>query len=440
LQATSQTPNLSEWLERLEQRSPEARVDLGLDRVQQVLDHLKPDLSRCVTITVGGTNGKGSCVSFLESIYRQAGHRCLAFTSPHLLVFAERFRLNGNHVEDGILAQALSAVELARGDIQLTYFEHIALAAFFLADVLEPSVLILEVGLGGRLDAVNAVDADVSIITSIDLDHQQWLGQTRSDIAREKSGIARAGRPLILAEQDPPAGMLEGLIGVGANIRRAGQQLNWQWRANRLDIQVELNDTTQLFNDLEPGIPGHHQGGNLTAAIAAVLELRSDRHVSADQIHAGVADARLPGRFQKVLDQPMCVVDVAHNPSSARSLRDQLQGYDGRSLAVFAALGDKPIEQIVKVLDDQIDHWFFAGLDTSRGLSAEQAIERIDPTTLRGSHDAVESVEQALDLALAQARTSGHVPPDRIIVFGSFLTAAAAISHLKTLQAAEHYG
>ena len=433
-----ESASLQRWLEKLEQRSPEAEIKLGLERVHQVLGRLVPDFSDIKIITVGGTNGKGSAVRFLESIYTTAGYSCLAYTSPHLLTFAERFRLNGENIHDQAIVESLAAVERARDEIALTYFEHITLAAFHLADRLRPSVLLLEVGLGGRLDAVNAVDADVAIITSIGLDHQAWLGNTRAKIAREKAGIARAGKPLILAEKKIPEGMLETLSAHRADVRLAGRAFDWRWSGQGVSVNIRQGQTTLRFNALQPGIRGRHQSGNAAAALAAVAELQNERPVNEAAIRSGIANARLPGRFQQVLQQPACYVDVAHNPASVRALRAQLEssdgaGFNGTTRAVFAALRDKNIAAIVRVLADQIDHWYIAGLNGPRALPVDELQALIATTAVQAPLDALKSVPEALDRALADARRAKNAQHDRIVVFGSFITAAAAIRHLKHL-------
>ncbi|MEM7053834.1 MAG: folylpolyglutamate synthase/dihydrofolate synthase family protein [Pseudomonadota bacterium] len=423
---------LQQWLNRLEQRSPEARIKLGLERVQQVLDRLAPDFSDTKIITVGGTNGKGSTVRFLESIYTTAGYRCLAYTSPHLLEFAERFRLDGENLADDRIVEALDVVERTRGEIVLTYFEHVTLAAFYLAGWLKPAVLLLEVGLGGRLDAVNAVDADVAIITSIGLDHQAWLGNTRAEIAYEKAGIARVGKPLLLMEKQPPEGMLDTLTEYGADIHRAGWDLNWRWTGALINVQVQNTEELVTFTELKPGLPGRHQAGNVTAAIAAALELLPSLPVSKADIYNGIAQARLAGRFQQVLEHPPCYIDVAHNPASVRALRAQLDGFDGTTRAVFAAFRDKNIAAMIRSISGRIDHWYVAGLNGPRGQSGNELNALFETMPVHATVDAVKSVPDALELALADARRAPTAQHERIVVFGSFITAAIAIRHLKT--------
>ncbi|MDT8449760.1 MAG: Mur ligase family protein [Wenzhouxiangellaceae bacterium] len=435
---THPRPGLDEMLRMLDARTPPERIELGLERVRRVFDRLAPDLSGIRVVTVGGTNGKGSTVAFIESIARAAGRTTLAYTSPHVSRFSERFRAAGEPLEDGAIADALAAVEAARGQVDLTWFEHVTLAAFVLAARTRPGWLLLEVGLGGRLDAVNIVDADVAVITSIGMDHQGWLGNTRAEIAREKCGIARRGRPVIVAETRPPPGMLEELAAIGTEIVRAGEHFDWRWRDGRLDATVG----DRRFAGLEPGLAGRHQGGNAAAAIAAVLALAPD--IGADAVAAGIGAARLPGRFQCIARDPDVIVDVAHNPAAVRKLAAALDRLPGGKLAVFAALGDKDVAGMVRAIDERIECWYLAGLDAPRGLSASELAERAgfraddQAGAEAGARvKALESVAEALAAARADARADARgacAPGQCVVVFGSFLTAAAAIETMQRMN------
>ena len=423
--------SLAGMLRRLEQRAPQSRIELGLDRVRKVLDRQRLDLAGTRIVSVAGTNGKGSTVAFLESIAARAGLESMAFTSPHLVAFGERFRLCGQPLPDDEIAGALGAVERARGDIELTWFEHVTLAGFELAARRCPDWLIAEVGMGGRLDAVNAVDADVSVITSIGLDHQRFLGRTRAAIAREKCGIARTGRPAIVAEKKLPDGMLQTLEATGAQVSLAGRDFDWRWRSEKLDIRLG----SRMIGGLSPGLAGRHQGGNAAAAAAAALVLApalSDREIA-----DGLAGAQLAGRFQRVAVAPDVIVDVAHNPAAARVLAAQLERLPGDKVAVFAALEDKDVAGIVRPLAGAFRRWFVANLDVPRGLRAAELIERMRGLPVGGRPEALESVADALaaaresceaDRASKCAPAGG--PAHTIIVFGSFYTVAAALQAL----------
>src|SRR6056297_139951 len=425
---TESSASLDGMLRRLEQRAPQTRIDLGLGRVRQVLERQRLDFGNTRIVSVAGTNGKGSTVAFLEAIAARAGLRAFAFTSPHLLAFGERFRYLGQPLPDDEIASGLRAVERARDDIALTWFEHVTLAAFELAARRRPDWLIAEVGMGGRLDAVNALDADVAVITSIGLDHQRFLGRTRAAIAGEKCGIARPGRPAIVAEKNLPDGMLAKLEAIGARVSLAGRDLDWRWRSGKLGIRVG----DRRIADLSPGLAGRHQGGNAAAATAAALALAPS--LSDSEIAEGLAAARLAGRFQRVAVSPDVIVDVAHNPAAARVLAAQLEGLSGKKIAVFAALEDKDVAGIVRPLAGVFRRWFTATLDVPRGLRGSDLVERMRGLPVGDRPEALESVADALAAARKACETdraSADSATDTIIVFGSFYTVAAALQALE---------
>ena len=418
--------HLDAMLQHIERRAPQSGIELGLERVRRVLERLAPRLDGTRIASIAGTNGKGSTVAFLEAIAARAGITTLAFTSPHLVAFGERFRFNGNPGDDDEIAEALRAVERARGRIALTWFEHVTLAAFVLAARKSPDWLILEVGMGGRLDAVNVLDADVAVITSIGLDHQRFLGPTRAAIAREKCGIARAGRPVIVAEKRLPEGMLARLEEMQADIRLAKRDFDWRWQAG----QVTLRLGERVVRGIVPGLAGRHQAGNAAAAAGAALALDSGLYDRC--IVDGLANARLAGRFQRVArapdasDAPDVIVDVAHNPAAARALAAQLERVPGEKLAVFAALEDKDIAGIVRPLAATFRRWYAATLDVPRGLPAGELVERMGALRADRRVEALESVSDALEAAGAACRSE-----QTIVVFGSFMTAAAALRALE---------
>ena len=416
--------HLDAMLQHIERRAPQSGIELGLERVRRVLERLAPRLDGTRIASIAGTNGKGSTVAFLEAIAARAGITTLAFTSPHLVAFGERFRFNGNPGDDDEIAEALRAVERARGRIALTWFEHVTLAAFVLAARKSPDWLILEVGMGGRLDAVNVLDADVAVITSIGLDHQRFLGPTRAAIAREKCGIARAGRPVIVAEKRLPEGMLARLEEMQADIRLAKRDFDWRWQAG----QVTLRLGERVVRGIVPGLAGRHQAGNAAAAAGAALAL--DPGLYDRCIVDGLANARLAGRFQRVArapDAPDVIVDVAHNPAAARALAAQLERVPGEKLAVFAALEDKDIAGIVRPLAATFRRWYAATLDVPRGLPAGELVERMGALRADRRVEALESVSGALEAARAACRSE-----QTIVVFGSFMTAAAALRALNS--------
>jgi dihydrofolate synthase/folylpolyglutamate synthase len=420
---TAPSRTLAEWLAYIERQHPES-IELGLERVRDVAARMQLARPAPRVITVAGTNGKGSTVAFIESIARAAGWKVGAYTSPHLLAYNERVRIDGSDARDDALVTAFEAVEAARGTTALTYFEYGTLAALWLFERRDLDLAVLEVGLGGRLDAVNVVDADVAVVTTVDLDHQDWLGNDRESIGREKAGIARAGRPLVLGEDDPPSSVLGHAYAIGAPAIRAGCDFffefrddgRWQWRELGIELDLPM-----------PGLAAPSQLRNAATAIAALRALDGD---IPDVAHArGVADARLAGRLQSFdHDGIEVVVDVAHNPQAARELAAWLQRAParGRTFAVFAALGDKDIAGIVAALASGIDAWFIAGLADAgpRGLHLKAFLERLRGTA--AAHGTgFDTVTQALAAAVAQASAG-----DRVLVFGSFHTAAAALASL----------
>lgn len=412
---------LPEWLAYIERQHPQD-IAMGLERVRAVAARMRLTKPAKHVITVGGTNGKGSTVAFIEAIARAAGWRVGSYTSPHLLRYNERVRIDGEEAGDADLVTAFAAVEAARGDTALTYFEYGTLAALWLFQQAKLELAVLEVGLGGRLDAVNLVDADVAVITTVDIDHTDWLGNDREAIGAEKAGIARPWKPLVLGEIDPPSSVLRRAYAIGANALRAGSDFfhdpidadRWRWRDVGTELQLPL-----------PQLRAPVQRANAATAIAALRALR--RSLPRSAYAEGIAAARLRGRLQPcVRDGVEVLVDVGHNPQAARELAAALQAQPvaGRICAVFAALADKDAAGVVEALAAQVDAWYLAGLSGSRGQSAAQLRARLAGTAAAEAGLA-ESVAQALQSALAQAQ-----PGDRVLVFGSFHTAAEALHWL----------
>jgi dihydrofolate synthase/folylpolyglutamate synthase len=414
---------LAQWLSHIERQHPQA-IAMGLERVQDVAARLSLGRPAKHVITVGGTNGKGSTVAFIEAIARAAGWRVGAYTSPHLLAYNERVRIDGHDADDATLVAAFDAVEAARGEVALTYFEYGTLAALWLFQQREIDLAILEVGLGGRLDAVNIIDPDVAVITTVDLDHQDWLGDDREAIGAEKAGIARAWKPLVLGEDDPPSSVLGRAYAIGASTWRAGSDFfferidaaHWQWR--ELDCELTLP---------MPRLAAPSQLRNAATAIAALRALDVD--IADFAFAAGIAAASVPGRLQREQrDGVEIVVDVGHNPQAARELASWLRQTPspGRTFAVFAALGDKDITGVAGALADDVDAWFLAGLADAgpRGLDVDAFAQRLAGTAAGAGRRSV-TVAEALTAARAEAGIA-----DRILVFGSFHTAAAALRAL----------
>lgn len=422
---TARPLTLSDWLTYIEQQHP-ASIDMGLDRVRSVAQAMGLAQPGAHTIVVGGTNGKGSTVAFIEAIAQAAGWRVGAYTSPHLLRYNERVRIDGQDVSDAALIAAFNAIEDARGSTTLTYFEYGTLAALQVFGTAGLDLAVLEVGLGGRLDAVNIIDADVAVITTVDIDHSDWLGEDREAIGAEKAGIIRGWKPVILGETDPPSSVLARAYLLGANAIRGGSDFfadvidaqHWRWRDVGFRIDLPM-----------PSLRGPIQLRNAASAIAALRTL--DMPLPRAAISAGVANARIRGRLQQVeRDGVAVLVDVGHNPQAARELAIALNAAPvaGRTVAVFAALQDKDAVGVVQALGEQVQDWHLAGLEGARAQTATALQARLHDTAA-ASGTCHASVADALHAALA-----GSEAGDRVLVFGSFHTAAQA---LQWLDAAE---
>ncbi len=416
---------LSEWLEYIQAQHPKT-IAMGLERARAVAERMPLAKPARHVITVGGTNGKGSTVAFVEAIARAAGWRVGAYTSPHLLRYNERVRIDGHDADDAALVEAFAAVEAARGDVLLTYFEYGTLAALWLFARSELDLAILEVGLGGRLDAVNLVDPDVAVVTTVDLDHRDWLGDTIEAIGAEKVGIARAWKPLVIGDDDPPSSVLGHAYAIGASAVRIGcdffferdedDEQRWRWREIGCELELPM-----------PHLAAPVQLRNAAVAIAALRALPVDLPEAA--FVDGVRAARIAARLQRFeRDGVEIVVDVGHNPQAARALAAWLDATPagGATHAVFAALGDKDVAGVVAALANRIDRWWLAGLDDAgpRGLTVDAFAERLAGTAAATGHRSASVAE-----ALAAARREAS-PGARILVFGSFHTAAAALDAL----------
>lgn len=406
------------WLSLLESRHGTA-IDLGLDRVGQVWARLAGPMSS-VVITVGGTNGKGSVCAYLEGILLEAGYRVGLYTSPHLLRFNERIRLNGKEVDDDSLIEALTVVEGARAGVALTYFEHATLAAMVLFRRQPLDVVILEVGLGGRLDAVNLFEPDCAVVVQVDLDHMEFLGRDREAIGREKAGIFRSARPAICADADPPASLLAHAEAIGAVLLRNGPD----YQAERAEGSWLCRIGPRSYPALpHPVMKGSHQIDNAAAAIAALDALRIRLPVPMLAIRRGLVQASVPGRFQVIGIAPLRVLDVAHNPHAARALAGCLRQVStpGRRLAVLALLADKDADGVIAPLVGLIDQWYLAGLAGPRGQSAERLAGYLQA---RGQAYAV--YPDSVSAWQAACRAVG--PADTIAAFGSFHTVAEVLA------------
>lgn len=422
------THSLADWLSYLESLHPKT-MELGLDRVRTVAERLQANVGGGVKIIVGGTNGKGSTCAMLESIYLAAGYKTGMYTSPHLIDFNERIRIRGELATDEQIVAQLALIEAARGDVSLTYFEYTTLAALLLFKANQTDVAILEVGLGGRLDAVNIIDADCSIVTSVDIDHTQWLGDTREKIGWEKAHIFRKGRPAICSDPQPPQTVLDYAREIGADLWLFGHDFNYS--ADKQ--QWAFAGRHQRRNALAyPALRGANQLLNASAALAAIEALRDRLAVPQQSVRQGLIQAVLPGRFQIIPGQPTVVLDVAHNPHAAAVLAHNLDSmsYFPYTHAVTGMVNDKDCDEVIKKFGRKVDHWYCASLDGERGRSGEDIAQRIRnllPPDAEGlpTVTVFDSPAAAYDCAHSKASDN-----DRIVVFGSFLTVAAVLQHL----------
>ena len=411
--------NLAQWLDYQQTVHPRD-VALGLERVAEVSRRLGLGRPARRVITVGGTNGKGSTVAFIEAMARAAGLRVGAFTSPHLLRYNERIRVDGEDASDAALVAAFERIEAARAEVALTYFEFGTLAALVLMQDAGLDLAILEVGLGGRLDAVNIVDPDVAVITTVDLDHQDYLGDDREAIGAEKAGILRAGKPCVLAEKDPPSSVLRRAYALGAFAIRAYSDYlvdeiedGWRWREPGYQIDLP-----------HPGLEAPAQRGNAAAAIAALRAL--DLDVSDQALREGVRSARVPGRLQRLPGRPERVLDVAHNPQGAQQLGQWLAAHPApRTVVVFSALADKDIAGIVAPVAPYVAAWHLGPITDAgpRGLAVDELARRLAdqlPPEILHPHRCL------ADALAAAIRDAG--PDGRVLVYGSFHTVAEAMA------------
>ena len=425
---------LSDWLAHCEQLHPKS-IDMGLERVRAVADRMQIHFA-CPVITVAGTNGKGSTCAMLESILLQAGYRTGTYTSPHLVRFEERLRLSGDSVDAAELVASFEAVEKARvqndAAISLTYFEFSTLAILDVMARAKLDVVILEVGVGGRLDAVNIVDADCAIITSVDLDHMELLGTNRELIGREKAGIMRTGRPVVVSDPMPPQSVIDYATEIDADLWRFGvdfnvsgdkQQWGWAGRGRR-------------YSGLAyPALRGANQLVNAAGVLAALAAVRQRLPVTAQAVRNGLAFVELPGRFQIIPGQPALVLDVAHNPHSVAALTANLDamGYFPTTHAVFGAMADKDLATMLGKINPLIDKWYFTDLPTARAESGAGLLQKWQAQNSRKDATGLSfsDPQQALQAAISAAD-----PTDRIVVFGSFYTVGGILKDgLPRLQA-----
>ena len=428
----SEPSTLGAWLARLETLHPKP-IAMGLDRVAEVAQRLGATIG-CPVITVAGTNGKGSTCAMLESIARRAGYRTGLYTSPHLVRFNERVKLAGAEVDDATLVAAFGEVDTARlrapKPVPLTYFEFSTLAALAIFAAARLDVLVLEVGLGGRLDAVNIVDADVAVITAIDIDHVEYLGDTREAIGAEKAGIMRAGRVAVCGDADPPRSLLHRAQDIGAPLWRIGHE--YRYRVEGLQWRYEGPGGAR-YGLPHPALRGRYQLANAATALAALDALDARLPVSGGALRDGLVGVQLAGRFQVLPGRPATVLDVAHNPHAARALAATLDamGRFPRTFGVFGMLADKDVDGVIAALAPRIGVWHVATLPGPRGATGGHLALRLVAAGV-----AADDVRVFADIGEAwRAAEKAADEADRIAAFGSFLTVAAVLAAIRERDA-----
>ena len=414
---------LQEWLAWQEQLHPNP-IDLGLERAQRVLAELGLAKPPYRMLTVGGTNGKGSSVAFAEAMLRAGGYRVGAYTSPHILRYNERIRVEGADVSDAELCESFARIDQARGVMSLTYFEFGTLAAFDILARRGVEAAVLEVGLGGRLDAVNAVDPDAALVASVGLDHQDWLGPDRESIGYEKAGIYRRSRPAICGDREPPASLLQHAGSLGARLQLIDRDFDWRPEGERWTWRGRA----ATLHDLPaPALPGRIQYDNASAVIAALKSLDAVLPLTDQAIREGLMSAAVPARFQRVPGEVECVFDVAHNPDAARVLAANLAAMpaSGRTYGVMGMFRDKAAEEVAQALAPRLDRWYLGGLDGARGQNAKDLGKRVRTAVRAAAVGEYASVPEAYAAARRDAKSG-----DRVVVFGSFQTVASVLKDL----------
>jgi dihydrofolate synthase / folylpolyglutamate synthase len=413
--------SLPAWLAYLETLHPKA-IALGLDRVGVVYERLHARLE-CPVVTVAGTNGKGSTCAMLEAMLHAAGFHVGLYTSPHLLRYNERVRVDAAEASDDALCDSFAAIEAVRGDVALTQFEYYTLSGLWLFAQARLDVVVLEVGLGGRLDAVNIVDADVAVVTTIDIDHVGFLGDTRDAIGREKAGIFRRDRVAICGDRDPPVSLIDHATAVGARLLRIGVDYGFTTQGGQWSYWGPGGGRHGLPH---PALRGSYQVVNAATAITAVDQLRSRLPVAMGAVRDALVGVELPGRFQVLPGRPVTVLDVAHNAQAASALANNLgaMGFHPETIAVFGIMADKDIDAVIAAVAPRIDRWRVATLPLPRGATASALRDRLAAGGV--ATDRIRIFESP-ELAYRDARDAA-TDADRIVVFGSFLTVAAVLA------------
>lgn len=418
--------SLQGWLNWQESLHP-LTIDLGLERAAQIYRTLNPAATKPTTLTVAGTNGKGSCVAFLEAIYRAAGYTVGSYTSPHIKKYNERIKINGVPVTDAAICEAFSRIEAARGEISLSYFEFGTLAALDIFLRTPVDVQLLEVGMGGRLDAVNIIDTDAALVSSIHIDHVDWLGSTREAIGHEKAGIFRANIPAIIGDPNPPMSLHKNahekhakLYCIGKDFHYKKHTTGWSWQKGQ-----------KLLAGLpEPGLKGEHQYRNASSALMAIEQLQDKLPVTEEAIQCGLAQVNLPGRFQRIDlgNRVSLLTDVGHNPEAVTTLAEHLRlSYPGQRVhAIFAMMKDKDVASVLKIMAPAIHAWYFVQLSNPRAVSKEAVQGFFAQCQITNVSFDYTAFVGAFAAAKKQCR-----PGDLLLVFGSFFLVSECLIELE---------
>ena len=418
---------LQQWLEWIESSHPVDKIELGLDRLRKVFNCLAMDLSQSRIVIVGGTNGKGSTIAMLDQVLRDQGKTVGCFTSPHFLRYNERIKLGGEPVSDALIIRAFEAIEQVRGDVPLTYFEYNTLAALHVFATEQPDVMLLEVGLGGRLDAINIVDADISVVTTVSVDHIDWLGDDRDKIGYEKAGIYRENCPAVCGDSNPPEQLVSYANEIGADLYLRGRDFDlvhhgddasWTWKGEQTD-----GSWFDISNLPELTLPEAN-----AATVIKVLQLL-DMMPPSRQLGLSLKSASLTGRMQNVsINGTDYILDVAHNPEAAEYLAERLKSktIEGRTFMVLGMLADKDIDEVLRYLSPVVDCWYLAGLDVPRGQSPMVLLDKLNHQGVNVTPEsAYDTVRVALEAVEAEVK-----PDDRVIIAGSFFTVSEALTTL----------
>jgi len=419
---------LKPWLDWQESLHPQS-IDLGLERVALIYQRLNPEQKKPITISVAGTNGKGSCVAFLETIYLAQGLRVGAYTSPHIITYNERIKINGQPVSDSFICRAFERIEAVRQDVSLSYFEFSTLAALDIFSRTNLDIQLLEVGLGGRLDAVNIIDADAAIISSICIDHTAWLGNTREAIAIEKAGILRKNTPAIIGDNHPPQSLLDCSAEKQAYVSR----INHDFSYTKTKSSWSWKNKNKQFNALpHPKLKGEHQYRNASSVLATIDALQAKLPVSEQAIIHGIKTANLTGRFQLIHSSPPVLLDVSHNKQAAQTLHNYLQAdFKHQAIhAIFTMMNDKDMQGVIQLMQPCIKHWYIAPLDHLRATKKSDIKIAFELSHINQVSFNFDSFLSAFTTAKTQATKDNGL----ILIFGSFFLVSEYLSHFNDSQ------